>query len=116
MNQLTELIGSTIGMFFWIGMYVVCAIALMTIAQKTNTPNGWMAWIPILNIVLMVQIAGIEMWWVLLCFIPCLNLIAFVYIWWKIAERRNKPGPIALAMLVPVVNLLVPLYIAFSDD
>lgn len=49
-------------MTFWIifGLivYVWMAICLQKIAEKTNTPNGWMAWIPIANIYLMCMIAG----------------------------------------------------------
>ena len=30
-------------------MYVFVALALMNIAKKTNTPNGWLAWVPIAN-------------------------------------------------------------------
>lgn len=32
----------------------------------------------------------------------------------KIAETLGKPGWIGLLMLVPVVNLLVPPYLAFT--
>lgn len=114
-NPFIALVTSTLGFMFFIAMYVVMAVALMTIAKKTDTPNEWMAWVPILNIVLMIQIAGLELWYIVLCFIPCVNLFAFIYIWWKVAEARDKPGPIALLMLVPVLNLAVPLYIAFSE-
>ena len=44
-------------MLFVLAIYVVMAISLMKIATRTNTPNGWFAWIPILNLVLMLQIA-----------------------------------------------------------
>jgi hypothetical protein len=37
--------------------YVYHALALQTIATKTNTENPWFAWIPILNIILMLNIA-----------------------------------------------------------
>ena len=37
--------------------YVYMAFALQTIANKTKTENAWFAWIPILNVVLMLNIA-----------------------------------------------------------
>ncbi len=40
-----------------IAVYVVMAISLMKIANRTNTENAWFAWIPILNLILMLQIA-----------------------------------------------------------
>ena len=115
-NPIAMILGSTIYIVFILGLYVAQALALMTIANKTNTPNGWFAWVPILNIILMLQIAELELWYIVLCFIPCVNIAVYIYMWWKIAERRGKPGAIALAMLVPVVNFFVPLYIAFADN
>lgn len=116
LNPIATILGSALYLFLMLGLYVTQAVALMTIANKTGTPNAWFAWVPILNIILMLQIAELELWYIVLCFIPCVNLAVYIYIWWKVAERRGKPGPIALAMLIPVVNFFVPLYIAFSDN
>jgi hypothetical protein len=44
-------------LLFFAAIYIYMSMALMTIATKTNTPNGWLAWIPIANIFLMLQIA-----------------------------------------------------------
>ncbi|MCC7433448.1 MAG: hypothetical protein IT363_02100 [Methanoregulaceae archaeon] len=114
-NPIVALITGVVGLFFWLGLYIVMAVALMTIAKKTNTPNEWWAWVPILNVILMLQIAQLEIWYIVLLFIPCVNLFVAIYTWWKIAERRGKPGAIAILMVVPFINFFVPLYIAFSD-
>lgn len=42
---------------FGVAAYVYVALALSTIATKTNTENGWLAWIPIANLILMFNIA-----------------------------------------------------------
>jgi len=106
-------------MAFWIifgiACYIYLAVCLQTIARKTNTPNGWLAWIPIANIYLMCVIAGKAWWWLLLCLIPYVNIIFIVILWWKIAEARGKPGWWGLLFLVPVVNLVIIGVIAFSD-
>jgi len=102
-----------IQMLFSIGFYVIMAIALMTIANKTGTPNSWMAWIPIANLVLMVQIAELEMWWTLVVIVTC--GLAGIYVWMKIAERRGKPSWAGLLIIVPCVGWIAPLWIAFSD-
>jgi hypothetical protein len=61
--------GTTFLLFFAV-FYVYTALALMTIATKTNTPNGWLAWIPIANIILMLNIARKPIWWIVLFLIP----------------------------------------------
>lgn len=95
--------------------YVYMAICLMTIAKKTNTANAWFAWIPILNIILMLQIAQKPLWWIILMLIPIVNIIIAIIVWMAIAEARGKPSWIGILMIVPVVNLIVPGYLAFSS-
>ncbi len=95
--------------------YVYIAMALMTIANKTNTENGWLAWIPIVNIVLMLMIAKKPIWWLILFFIPIVNIVMAVLVWMGIAEARNKPNWWGILMIVPVANLVVPGYLAWAD-
>ena len=95
--------------------YVYTSLALQTIANKTNTPNGWLAWIPIANVILMLMIAKKPIWWILLCFIPLVNLVILVLVWMGVAEARNKPNWWGIMILVPVVNLIVPGYLAWAD-
>jgi|ERR1700690_1979100 len=95
--------------------YVYVALALQTIAQKTNTENGWLAWIPIANIYLMVMIARKPAWWFILFLIPLVNIVMYVIIWMAIAEARGKPNWWGILIIVPVVNLIVPGYLAWAD-
>jgi hypothetical protein len=96
-------------------LYIVFAFPLFVIATKTGTENAWMAFVPILNIYLMVTVAGLEWWYLLLFFVPCVNLFVSIYVWWQICEARNKPGWVSLLMLVPVAGVIVPFYVAFAD-
>jgi len=102
-------------LLFVLAFYVYFAICLMKIASKTNAPNGWFAWIPILNAILMIQIAKRPMWWIILFFIPLANIVAMIIIWMDIAVARNKPNWLGILMIVPVANLIIPGYLAFSD-
>jgi hypothetical protein len=96
--------------------YLYFSYSLYVIAQKTgNEANAWMAWIPIVNAFLMLQIAGEPMWWFILLLIPIVNIVIAIIVWMKIAEARNKPDWWGLLLLVPFVNIIVPGYLAFSD-
>jgi hypothetical protein len=95
--------------------YVYFSMCIMKIAQKLGVENAWLAWIPIINIWILVQCAGKEWWWILLCFIPIANIIAVIVIWMAIAERRGKPSWLGILMIVPLANLIVPGYLAFTD-
>lgn len=86
-------------------MYVIVAYFLMKIAKKAGRTDSWMAWIPILNLVLMIQIAGKPWWWIFLFIIPIVNIILAFYIWIEIAKKMGKPGWYGVLMIVPFVNI-----------
>ena len=92
------------------------AICLMKIAKKTNTENAWFAWIPILNIILMVQCAKKPLWWIILFFIPFVNIVAMIMIWMAISKNVGKPEWLGILMIIPFGNIVVPAYLAFSDN
>lgn len=104
-----------VGLLFGLAMYIYWSLALMVIANKTSTPNGWLAWIPIANLILMAIIAKKPVWWFLLCLIPLVGVVFLVIIWMGIAEARRKPNWWGILLIVPVVNLIVPGYLAWAD-
>jgi uncharacterized membrane protein len=98
-----------------VAAYVYTSLALQTIAKKTNTENAWWAWVPILNIVLMLNIAKKPIWWFILCLIPFVNIIIIIIVWMAIAEARGKPSWWGILLIIPVVNIIVPGYLAWAD-
>lgn len=102
-----------------IALYVFMAICLMKIAKKTDTPNGWFAWIPILNIVLMLQIAKKPVWWIVLLFIPFVNIawiVLQILVWMAISKECGKEEWLGILIIVPVANIIIPAYLAFSKN
>ena len=97
-----------------LALYVYTALVVMALAKKTDTPNGWLAFIPIANVYLMTQIAGIHGLWtlaILLAIIPIVGPFIFlgltVWWWWKICERVGRPGWWGILLLIPIVNLVL---------
>ena len=114
-----------------IAFYIYFAICLMKIAKKTNTPNGWMAWIPIANVILMLQIAKKPLWWIILFLVPIVNIVFGVLVWMAIAKELKKPewlGAVLmlapLASIIPVIGTILGIgatvgiigYLAFSKN
>jgi Family of unknown function (DUF5684) len=93
-------------------LYLYFSITLMIIARKSNTRNAGLAWIPIVNLFLMCQIARRPGWWVLLLLIPVVNLFVATILWMSIAEMRDKPAWTGALMLLPVLNLVILVYLA----
>ena len=104
-----------VGIVIVAALYAYIALALQTIATKTNTENPWLAWIPIVNIILMLNIAKKPIWWFILFLIPFVGLIMSIIVWMGIAEARNKPSWWGILLIVPIVGIIVPGYLAWSD-
>jgi len=98
--------------------YILMALALYKICLKTgrNKEHAWFAWVPFLNIILMLNVAGFSGWTMLLFFIPLVNIIFAIYVWMKISQACGKPDFLGLLMLVPIANFILPLYLAFSEE
>jgi hypothetical protein len=104
-------------LLFVLVIYVLMAISLMKIANRTGTPNAWFAWIPILNLVLMLQIAERPMWWLIFWLVPIVNIAGIVLnfvIWIDIAKKLGRSAIWGvLAILIPII--FMP-YLAFSKS
>jgi len=100
-------------MLFFLLIYAFFAFCLMKIAQKTNTDNAWWAWIPLLNIVLMLNVARKPVWWIILFFIPLVNIVISILVLIGVAEARGK-GAIwgIIAAFIPIIGFP---YLAFAD-
>jgi len=114
-------VGLFAGVFFMVFLvfaaaaYVYFAICIQTIAKKTNTPDTWMAWVPIAQAILLLNIAHKPVWWIVLLLVPLVNIVVAVIVWMEVAKARGKPEWWGIMMIVPVANLIAPAYLAFTD-
>ncbi len=98
-------------------VYVVMALSLSKIAMKTktNVAHAWFAWVPILNVILMLNVAGYSGWYMFVLMVPFVNIIFAIYVWMKISKACGKPDYLGILMLVPLANIILPLYLAYGD-
>lgn len=96
--------------------FVYFAFCVYKIAQKAGVENPWMAWIPILNLVPLLEVAGKPTWWIILFFIPIANIVVAILVWMAVAEAMRKPSWVGVLIIVPCIGLFVPAYLAFSDS
>ncbi|MFZ2225937.1 MAG: DUF5684 domain-containing protein [Candidatus Moraniibacteriota bacterium] len=95
--------------------YLYFAFCLFRIAKKTATENAWFAWLPILDFFLMVRIAKKPDWWIILLFVPIINIITGILLWMGISKALGKPQWIGILMIITPINLIIPAYLAFSN-
>ena len=75
-----------------------------------------MAWIPILNFYLLCKIDARPATWVVLFFVPFVNIFIWTKIWIEIAEELGKPVWIGAMMFFPLLNIIPLGYLAFSSS
>jgi len=101
-------LGITIAILFMIGIYVYSSLAWYTIAKKLKYKEAWLAWIPIVNVAMVLQLGRFHWAWIFLILIPFLGWIAlFILIiiaTWRIFEKREYPGWFSLSMIIPKVG------------
>lgn len=107
-DQLLATQFSTAYIFAAIVVYVLSAIALWKVFSKAGFP-GILAWIPIVNTILVVKIAGYSAWLVLLYLIPIVNIIFAIFVALRLGERFEKGAFFSLLWLwlFPIIGFFV---------
>lgn len=98
------LFGLTLGLIQMIGMWKTFT--------KSGQP-GWAVLVPIYNLYVMIQIAGVPTWWLILLFIPFANVVGMYLISKGISERFG--GGIGLTLLLMFLPLVGYSVTGFGD-
>jgi hypothetical protein len=99
--------GTLISLLLFAGFYVWMALALSAVFRKSGV-EPWKAWVPILNTIVLLQLAGFSPWLVVLAFIPIVNL-AFLVIFAIALYRVNVAFGYGIGMTV-LGFLLLPVW------
>jgi hypothetical protein len=87
----------------WLLVVIFLLAALWKLFTKAGQP-GWGCLIPIYNTYLMLKIAGKPGWWLLLFFIPVVNLVIAILTLVGIATAFGKGGGFAVGLLLlPII-------------
>ena len=92
---------------FGLVVYVFTSFCLMKIADKLEIPNSWLAWIPIAQIWVMVRAAGKPGWWLILFFIPLVNFVIGLIVFFSIPTSLNKSSLYGLLLFVPILGVFL---------
>ena len=88
-------------------------VSMWIVYTKAGQP-GWASIIPIYNMYILITIAKKPGWWLILMFIPIINIVFGILIWMGIAEAMGHPSWWGILIIVPFVNLVVPGYLAWA--
>ncbi len=82
----------------YFGIIVLIISARWKVFSKAGQP-GWASIIPIYNIYVMTKIAGKPGWWVLMMFIPIVNIVYLIWMYNMISKSFGKDEGFTVGML-----------------
>jgi hypothetical protein len=98
---------------FSLALYVFFCFCLKRICEKCGVNPGALIWIPIAQLIPLLQVAKLPVWVIILFFIPLVNAITSIVLWVKICQARGKSAMfVILVIILPII--FIP-YLAFAD-
>lgn len=82
-------LGGIVVLLIYLALIVGVIVGLWKTFEKAGKP-GWGAIVPIYNVILLLEIAGRPIWWIILFFIPCVSIIVAVIIGLDVAKNFGK--------------------------
>ena len=87
----------------WVALMILVLAGGWKMFTKAGKP-GWAIIIPIYNLIVMLEIAGKPIWWVILFFIPLVNIVVSVLMSIAIAENFGQGAGFGIGIwLLPFI-------------
>lgn len=106
--------GSDFGGMIWFIVIVILLVALWKTFEKAKRP-GWNAIIPFYNIYVLLGIVKKPGWWLILYFIPFVNIIVHLVVALRLSKafKRSDAFGIICLWLFPIIGFIV---LGFSES
>ena len=88
------------GVFMLVGLVfaVLILASIWKVFTKAGKP-GWTCLIPIYNVIVLLEIAGKPLWWIVLFLVPLVNLIVCILAYISLAQNFGKGTGFALGLV-----------------
>lgn len=91
--------GSGILFIIYLAVAVIMIASMWRVYAKAGKP-GWAAIIPIYNIIVLLQIVGRPVWWLILLFIPVVNFVILIITSVDLAKKFGKGVGFAIGLIL----------------
>jgi len=85
-------------LLFWLAIVVVVIIGGWKVFEKAGQP-GWAILIPIYNVYILLKIVGRPGWWVILYFIPLVNIVIALIVAIDLAQAFGQSAVFGVVLL-----------------
>lgn len=94
--------------------HIIMAFALWKMAERKKEEPKWFALLPLLNVMLLLKIAKKPTWWLILLFLPIVNIIALIMVTMALCERFGVEKWWGLVAVLSPFNLILYVYLAYG--
>ncbi len=104
---------SGVGLFFWLAFVVLYIVGGWKVFEKAGEA-GWKIIIPIYNLYILLKIVGRPGWWLILYFIPFVNIVILIIVWVDLSKSFGHGVGFAIGLIfLPYIFLLI---LGFGSD
>ena len=82
--------------------YVVGGLGLMGVFTKAGKP-GWAAFVPIYNLIVLLEVVGRPLWWFVLFLIPGVNVIAMIIVMHDLSKSFGHEAGFTVGLVLLTV-------------
>jgi len=91
-------------LIFYLVILVLMIVSMWKIFTKAGKP-GWASIIPIYNLIVLLEIVGKPIWWILLLIIPLVNLVILIIVTHRLSLSFGQGvGTTILLIILPVIG------------
>ena len=112
MDALEGLVG-TVALLFLLTIVVLMLVAQWKIYEKAGKP-GWAAIIPIYNMVVLLEIVGKPIWWIILFFVPLVNIVIAIIVVHELSKSFGKDVGFTIGLIL--VGVIFYPILGFGKD
>lgn len=114
-EQSTSVAGLAMGYFITflicLPIYIFTSLALAKIGKELGYKNSWFAWIPLLNLIMLMQLGEKSVWWILVPFVGGIMMIIAIM---RITEKRGYDKLLGLIVLTGIGSYVLLYLLAWS--
>lgn len=112
-NGTAGFVALVIGMLIYFVVFALIIVTTWKLYRKANKP-GWASIVPVYNYVVLLEIVGRPIWWILLSFVPLVNVYVAFVVALDLAKSFGKSTGFGVAnFFVPFITYPI---LAFSKN
>lgn len=90
--------GVALAFFVFLAVWILAGLAFYGIFKKAGKP-GWAAFVPIYNLVILLEVVGRPIWWLLLLLIPFVNIVVLIIVYNDLSKSFGKGAGFTVGLI-----------------